>query len=483
MWGHMSTQARVGRGVSTGGQFTATARNEAEGTLSVSDSQPCASCGASTKRKSGMCRNCDPRSKKNRNGGKSPVAGVAHAKRSTVIHDTDAAPLAPEEIGQCDFAFVPVYRSGTQVQGATRQCKNAVRLPATRCHQHGGATETSLGRSVAKATAEANRGECFPLAAEHWEQADERLAAAEGRLLSMLETDTSRMAQLLVNFRRQQSESGVARFSVMNQMLVISQYLDNTMGDSDDIMAVFDKAMALASEPHMTAKNWERHGRTPTGDGVVVVWWKPSSAISPDREPGESDDDYRKRLETETIHRRGSHGAVVQHPLSATEGAPYEVVESPLATERPSGYGDPEEAIGTMVGVAEDMGIKVSFVDEKPGHGYAYWRADTSEIVVWDQIADGDRRAVAHALAHELGHARLGHSTTDQNEHHTPEKEMAAESFAALACAHHGIDTSELSAHYIEDWKSAQGIYGGAGGFAPMRSAVEAFDEYVTATD
>jgi hypothetical protein len=128
--------------------------------------------------------------------------------------------------------------------------------------------------------------------------------------------------------------------------------------------------------------------------------------------------------------------------------------------------------------VATGMGIKVSYVERKPDGCYAYWRAGTSEIVVWAGIANGDRRAVAHSLAHELGHARLGHGTEDAGDVKRPDKEAAAESFAALLCARAGIETSEMSALYVSDWRRGQGIEAPRT-TAVFRSALQAYDEYV----
>lgn len=478
-----TTRNRVQPGVPTGGQFAATSRSEASGGLDFDAGAPCGTCGEMTKRRSGLCRRCDPAKAKKKTVA-SPVGGAGVSRPDGPTLDRSQPSLTKDEIGQCEYAFVPVYRSGTKVEGAARGCKNAVKLPAALCHQHGGATDTSLGRTVAKARAEAGRGECFPLAAEHWEQADNRLSAAEGQLLAMLGSDTDQLARLYVDFSRQQLSDGVARFSTNNQFLVLVQHAMSARKEGAEGDSVFARALEKTSEPHLTEANWAKLGRQPVegAEPVAVVWWKPGGKQDPDREEGESDEDYAKRAAEESRFWKGRHGGVLQYPLSATEGDDYEIAENPLAIYKPAGFGDADAAIATMSELAEHMGIDVSFSEHKPEHGYAYWRADTSQIVVWDQMAGGDRRAVAHALAHELGHARLGHSTDAGVEKETADKEAAAESFAYLVCAHHGIDTTDLSAWYVNDWRKGSGVNMAAGGISPLRSAAAAFDDYVAAT-
>lgn len=452
----------------------------------------CSSCGQATQRRSGLCRRCDPASRQNRRSqaatSSSPEQHTHHAAPNSQhqtgpIYDYTAEPVTADQIRCCAFKFVPDYRIGVPT-GGFRNCKNAVIAPAEWCHRHGGAVETSLGRSVAKATAEAERGECYPLAAAHWESATARVEAAEGMLAEMLATDTSRLAEMMVEFRRVSAESSVGRMSAGNQVLILIQHWARakTAGlNSDDAL---NKALELSAEPHMTAANWAKHGRTPLADmpdgvgSVGAVWFKP--ATDPKRNPDESDEEYEERR---ARSRRMWHGSVIEYPLSATEGTPYDVPKDAIGSFHPGGYGDPSAAIDTMTNLAVSSGINVEFTDRRPSSGaYAYWDASQDKIVVWNGVADGDRAAVAHSLAHELGHARLGHSTNDSAEHARPDKEAAAEAFAALVCAHHGIDTAELSAHYIADWRRSRNIDMRAGGLPAMRSAAKAYDEYVTAT-
>lgn len=489
-------RSRQPAGVPTGGQFATEVRGEVDvdlgGTTATSgDAASCSECGKPTKRRSGLCRQHDPSRKTKGEATTRPsvVAGVGVVTTSKgAMYDTDQEPVDEAEIVQCDYKFVPVYRNGQKSEtGEVRPCKNAVRSPGVTCHQHGGAKETSLGRTIAKAQAEARRGECFPLADEHWDQEDERLAHMEGQLLEMLDTDTTALAQAFLQFRRGESEYGVGRFSDMNQLLVLASHAYNVRHDNPDMDSadVWNEAATKSREPHMTKDAWERHGRevTDPDNSVPTVWFQPGVYDKPDREPGEAEGDYNKRVKEEGRFIRGKHGGHIQFPLSATDGEPFEVHDDVIDTYRPSGFGDASAARATMTKLATDMGIEVEFAKERPSVAAAYWHAAQNKIVVWEGLGGGDERAVVHALAHELGHARLGHMTDAQAEDRTPDKEVAAESFAALACAHHGVDTSDMSAWYVDGWRQAAGVNMKAGGLSPLRSAVQAFDEYVTATD
>lgn len=483
------TQPRRPAGVPVGGQFAAKTHPEPGFSLEAdSAGRPCATCGTPTKRGSGLCRRCDPASKANRSASAGATVGRAAARSesaggtrggSGLRYDRSAGSVPAEDIRPCAFEFVPAWR----VAGATggfRRCANAVIAPATYCHRHGGGTASSLGRSVAKATAEAQRGECWRLAAEHWESSEARLEAAEGDLAEMLSSDTSGMAEMMVALRRSNRESSIGRMSPTNQLLILAQHYKHASRGGADKSEAFDEALRRSSEPHMTASNWAKAGRAPLAGEVPVaaVWIAP--VRPPAKREDETDEDYKLRVEAA---RGWRHGAVSEYRLSQTDGEPYETPPDPIGEFRPAGDGDPETAISTMTGLAADMGITVEMTDRRPSGGeYAHWSAAESKIVVWAGIAGGDQRSIAHSLAHELGHARLGHSTEDSSEVSRVEKETAAESFAALVCAHHGLDTSELSAHYITDWRASKRFDMRATPSKALRSAVEAYDEYVTAT-
>lgn len=126
-------------------------------------------------------------------------------------------------------------------------------------------------------------------------------------------------------------------------------------------------------------------------------------------------------------------------------------------------------------------GFAIEFTDRKPDSGaYGYWQSSESKIVVWTGVANGDKAAVLHTFAHELGHAWLAHSTNDGVEIQPSDKEVAAEAFAALITNEFGVDTSELAATYIAGHRAAGGINMESSGLAPVVSAAKAFDDFMT---
>lgn len=465
---------RKGAGAANPGHFAATQRSEPS---SVELASPCAQCGTATKRTSGLCRKCDParaaRSAKKKDSQR-------HRSAAALKVDTTAGTIPKDEIGQCEFSAVPVYASGAPIEGRTRQCANAVRLPAVLCHRHGGSKETSLGRTVAKANAEADRGECFPLADEHWENANARLEEAKGVLLKALSGDFTQMARMAAAYQTQTRGTGTSRWSTTNQMLAMAQHAQHVFESDPEIDSdeLWSQTMARMSEPHMTAKRWAEHGReiNPDADGVAVIWMAPKR--DPKREPGETDEEYEERCRKAKPY----FGGHIEHRLSDTSGEPFDAPEHPLDV-RPAGYGDPEKAISQMERVASDNGIQIVYSDIQPAGTYGYWRAADRQIAIWSGVAGGDRRAVAHTLAHELGHAMLGHSTTEEAEDHTADKEQAAEAFAIMATSHYGIDTTELGGFYIDSHRSGQRVdIETVEDFGPFRSALQAFGDFAVAT-
>src|SRR5690625_3113506 len=194
----MGNTKRKPPGTPKGGQWAEGAKVEADSEVSAGldgwgdadhNAADCSECGAATRRRSGLCRRCDPA----RSSGKPRSAKRSNSGGLKV--DRQAGSLTPDEVAACGYEFVPEYRGGEIVEGQTRQCRNAVRAPATECHRHGGPQSASLGRSVAKATAQAERGECFPLSDEHWQQAQARVEVAQSQLETMLKTAPARLAR------------------------------------------------------------------------------------------------------------------------------------------------------------------------------------------------------------------------------------------------------------------------------------------------
>lgn len=480
-------QNRHQRGTKQGGRFAASQRGEqATANLATnSGERPCDMCGAMTKRTSGKCRKCDPARKKT-----GPSIDRGRSRTPSDAYDTSGGSIPVEEIGQCGFEFVPQMVHGhlkVSDDGATstRPCKNAVRLPAERCHRHGGDVSTSLGRTVAKATAEAGRGECYPFSADHWEKADERIAAAQGQLLKIMATDTTSLAAIASQCRRFQGTHGAGRFSPTNQMLMVHQYAQGIDGDLDQ--EAIAAAFAMASEPHHTAAGWAELGRTinPGAQGVSVIWATPGHVVENSDEDGddnsESDGGPSGDRRT-TSYRPGRVGGHIQYRLSETDGEPFDVPPADyIDAFVPKCHGDPEAATDALVRFGQAHGFKIELTDHKPSSGaYGYWNSSESKIVVWTGIANENKAAAFHVLAHELGHAWLAHSTNDGVEIQTSDKEVAAEAFAALVGHEFGVDSAQLSATYIAAHRRAGGINMESSGLAPVASAAKAFDDFMT---
>lgn len=461
---------------STPGSFSAHAGSRSRVTPSdtgaVDGETSCATCGTPTKRRSGLCRRHDPAHTKAAEHA-APKSGNNKTNSGPAL-DTEATPVPADELRQCEYNYVPDHRAHGDT-GGYRQCKNAVRNPATVCHEHGGDPTLSLGRTFAKASAEAGRNACYPLHPDHWNNSSARLEAAYGDLLAMLDTDTTAFAAAVAALRAQQAIDGSGRFSAGNQMLLLAQYANHAMhADGLDSEAAVEKAMGLLAEPTMTAKAWAEHGRHATERGAVVVYFFRAKV---ERRDNETDDEFEKRVKAGRMHG-SSH---FEYPLSHTDGEPYEQPDSPLDERIVAGHGEPAVAKSRLMAVAERWGIPLEVVSTRPAGGsYGYW--DGRKAVVWDRGGQ-DEWAVLHTAAHELGHAKLGHLSDQSAETSRADCEAAAESFAHLVSAHFGADSTETSAGYIRDWQKAHGVDMRAGGYKAMRSAVAAFDQFLTELD
>lgn len=434
---------------------------------------PCGACGSPTARKSGLCRHCDPAHK---TGGGSAAKGKPAGGKNHLPIDETAAPVTAAEVAQCGFEFVPTSAGGG---GGVRRCKNAVRTPAHLCHRHGGPAGSSFaGKTYAKAVAEAERGELRPVAPSWWAGAEARYEALEGQVAAMLATDPSRLGDMYARLSAQRAVDGTGRFSTGNQLMMLVQHAHNLAWDADGnevpISDVLDQAMGLMAEPHMTASNWEKAGRRPLpgAAAVPVMHYRPGEWL--EREPGETDEEWAERRRNAAGHRR----YLLQYPLSATDGDPYTQPPSPLDQPLPAGHGNPNEVLDQLAGYAASQGLTVTYVDDKPAGGAeGYYLPDTGEVVVWNGTAGGDPAARAHVVAHEVGHAVMGHGTDASAEDRRGDREAAAETFAYLVTSRFGIDSAEMSSWYIGHWQPQAGVNLANGGVSAVKSAIVAADD------
>jgi hypothetical protein len=434
----------------------------------------CSDCGTPTKRTSGLCRKCDPARKKGGAAAATPTRAQKQPKKSAIVDDSKPS-LTPDQVKQCEYGNVPVVRRGAIVEGQVHRCKLAT--TGEFCHRHGGTSGESLGRTYAKAMAEAERGQCFPLKDEHWEQTEERIELAAADLVNMLDTDFSESMKAILAFAHAKRTSGSGRFSYNNQMYMVVQYVHRERRKGTDESEAWDRAIEAFSEPHHTKKDWEKLGRTVNDDALGVgVVWTTSARIKEEEDPNDPTADPVQTFIGSKV------GYLNQFPLSETEGEPFDLPEYPEFANTPEGHGDPEAAIDSFVDLAHDLGVEVEFSD-KPVYVGAkkvdgYMDAGAKKIVV-DSTVAGGRAYSALTLAHELSHFWLEHGTDGQKETTVKDQELAAESAAHLMCLHHGIDTSDMSSRYLSGHSRGYRETG----LGPFRSALKLFDDYLTAID
>lgn len=413
-----------------------------------------------------------------------------HAALAAMAAGSTGPAIPPEEVGQCSFAFVPAS-AGAAGTGNYRQCRNAIRVSpgapsgsSKLCHCHGGAQANSFGgKTVAKATAEAQRGELRLPPAEFWEGAEARYELLQGQVANMFRRDPETLAALVDGASRlhaaQNKESGVARFSTGNQFLVVMQHYQRARDEGLDGNDALEAAFSRASQPHMTAKRWAEHGRHPDGDPVAVTHFQPASYIR--REAGETDDEFTERCRK----AKGHSTVLLQYPLSATHGDPYEAPPDPMAHLNASikARATPAEvdsSIGRLTDWGRDRGYDIEWSDARPVSGGrevdGYWNASASRIVVWKGVGGGSPAARLHVLGHELGHAELGHGTCGSAEASRPDAEAGAETYGYLVSSRCGVEAGDAAKVYISGWQSRTGLRRDAASLPAVRSAVVAAD-------
>ena len=414
-----------------------------------------------------------------------------HAQLGAATSRSAGPAIPPAEVAQCNFEFVPAGMVGRE--GGYRQCKNAVRVQpgaasgagTPMCHQHGGAREDSFGgKTVAKARAEAQRGELRLPPREFWDGADARYEVLQGQVTEMFRRDPETLAALVNGAARmhalQNQESGVGRFSSGNQFLVVLQHYQRARDEGMSSEDAIEAAFARASQPHMTAKRWAEHDRYPDGEPVAVMHFKPASYC--EREPGETEEEFADRARKS----RGHSTVLLQYPLRATHGAPYSAPPDPMAHLNASiraraTPAEIEESITRLGTWCEERGATVQWSDERPVSGGqevdGYWSPSANRIVVWKGVGNGSPEARLHVLSHEAGHMALSHSCTGSAETSRPDKEAAAESFAYLVSDRCGVEAGDAAKVYIADWQKRTGARLDAGSLSSVRSAVVAADE------
>lgn len=411
-----------------------------------------------------------------------------HAQLAAATASSKTPPVPASEVAQCGYEFVAAGASGA----GYRQCKNAVRVRAgtgsaasTMCHQHGGSPGDSFGgKTVAKARAEAERGELHMPPPEFWEGAEARYEVLQGQVAEMYRRDPERLAALVNGAARMQAaqsrESGVGRFSVSNQLLVACAHYEAARREGMSPDDALEAAVARMGQPHMTAKRWAEHGRHPDGEPVAVIHFQPASYLK--REPDETEEEFAQRAR----RARGHSTVLLQYPLDATHGAPYGAAPDPMAqlnaSIRPRATDEEiEESINRLGTWCEERGYRVEWVGERPRPGGrevdGYWDPAASRIVLWKGAGGGSPAARLHLAGHEAGHAMMSHGLCASAQHTRPDAEQAAETFAYLVSDRCGVESGDASRVYIGTWQERAGVRGEAASLASVRSAVVAADQ------
>lgn len=411
-----------------------------------------------------------------------------HAQLAAATASSTGPSVPASEVAQCGYEFVTAGGSGA----GYRQCKNAVRVrggtgsgDGAMCHQHGGSPSDSFGgKTVAKARAEAERGELRMPPPEFWEGAEARYEVLQGQVAEMHRRDPERLAALVNGAARMQAaqskESGVGRFSVSNQLLVACAHYEAARKQGMSPDDALEAAVARMGQPHMTAKRWAEHGRHPDGEPVAVVHFQPASYLK--RVAGETEEEFAERAR----RARGHTTVLLQYPLDATHGAPYEAAPDPMAalnaSIRPRANDEEIEESITRLGVwCEERGYRVDWVDARPRSGGrevdGYWDPGASRIVLWKGVGGGSPAARLHLAGHEAGHAMMSHGLCASSEHSRPDAEQAAETFAYLVSDRCGVEAGDASRVYIGTWQQQAGAREGAASLASVRSAVVAADQ------
>lgn len=389
-----------------------------------------------------------------------------------------AAPAGEGEVVPAD----QVVRCSGEVTdartGESRQCKNAVRAPESRCHDHGGDIDASLFKTFAKAQAEAQRGELTaPTATERAGNPDAARAEMERDLLALMQADPSAFLRMSEEMSRWNRQHSIARFSPGNQLSVMAwAYHAEKQKDPDaNPDDLFARAMTRVKQPMHTRKGWEDLGREVNRDALAV----PVAFYSPGRTTSTTVTD-EKTGEEETVTRPGGPrwGSRTQYFADDTTGEPLpDEPLDPLDRPLPPGHGDVDAYRSWLTEQAAAIGVDVVVDAHAPESGAkAYYSPGEKRIHLWAGHADGDAATQAHVLAHELGHAldpKLNHSAYGRRGcNERGRAEVFAESFAYLMTARHGFDSTETTAGYSAGWARALGGLGSKEAASVMRDAL-----------
>mgnify|MGYP002627990782 CR=1 FL=1 len=358
-----------------------------------------------------------------------------------------------------------------------RQCKRAVRAPETKCFDHGGDPNASLGKTFAKAQAEAQRGELLPPSEEDRKtDPDYARAMMERDLQDLVTNDPTAFLEMASRFASYDREHSMGRFSPGNQMTVLgwAYHMEKEADPDADQKELLKRAFARCDESLHTKAGWAKLGRVPNGNAsaIPVLYYSPNVSVK-----AEVDEATGKEVEVHT-YKGARFGAKLQYFASDTQGDPLpERPTDPLEQPLPPGYGNPEGYRNWLGEQAEAAGVKIVVDNHPPASGAkAYFVPRAKEIHLYVGHAGGDQATHAHVLAHELGHAlddkldQAAYASRGCNER--GRAEVFAETFAYLLTARHGFDATSTSSGYATGWARQIGGLGSKEAASVMRDAL-----------
>lgn len=401
-------------------------------------------------------------------GYKKPKAPSAGAAKTS--HAVDGA-IKAEEVNRCQGSV-------TAHEGEARQCKRAVRAPETMCFDHGGDPEASLGKTFAKAQAEAGRGELIPPTAdERRSDPDYLRAMMERDLQKLVTTDPQAFLDMAGRMAQYDKEHSMSRFSTGNQMMVLcwAYHLEKERNPELSDKDLLNRAFRRCEQPLHTRAGWGKMGRDllENATPIPVLYYSPGGVfedIEVDEVTGE---------ETKTSRYSGPRfGAKLQFFADETEGEDLPTRPSdPLERPLPPGHGDPVAYREWLAGHASNAGVDIVVDKDAPKSGAkAYYSPTEKRIHLWAGHAGGDLATQAHVLAHELGHAldpKLDHAAYGSSGcNERGRAEVFAETFAFLLTARHGFNSADSSSGYAAGWAKGLGGLGSHEAATVMRDAL-----------
>lgn len=368
-------------------------------------------------------------------------------------------PIHVDTLRQCDFWWTPTTKPGSRLPDWKR-CENAVVSPATYCHGHGGAMETSVALPYSVAVGQATTGQLFLPAPDYWTLPQPRLERAWGRGWMMFASNPVAWAKLWV-------ASPTEHLRVGDRLAVFSHHLDKAASAGLEGAELEAEVRRRVAEPHLPARRWRSVGRRPISgaSGVMSSRKVPTMAVAFDPEWT-----VRQSWGWLAVNVPGDSVPYQLYGLGETEGSPLDASAFPLVGRSvPVRTGvDADAALAEFARVAETRKWRLLFGIHRPSTGVATFERHERVAQVYGGFPSKASRV--HAVAHVAGHIALGHATCG-DERRVPQ-EPEAEAWAFMALARLGL----LSPVAADVWRSTYTVDLLTGSYPGLRAAAAALD-------